>query len=648
MVDFFPLHVHSDCSLLDGLSQPRHIARRCVEANLAGSALTDHGSISGAVGFIDAMTSRGLKPIIGCELYLSDKDPREKDSRKMSHLVVLAKNIKGWLSLVQIVSRANHPDFFYYKPRIDLEHLAEIVDGNIIAFSGHMGSDMANCLFNEPKMAYAATNKQEAGRLLRTDWKTTAINTAERYRNIFGKENFFLEIQLVDRDNLPATLVIADCLREVSDITGIPCVATPDAHYAGPEDAADQRVLLCTGMDTTLAEVNQKIVRAEDVGLGTFFKSRQYHIPDVETMLKYNTEEEIDNSMVIANMCEEYKLASKPRLPKYPCPNNMTSGEYLRQLCKDGWRNKIHLINRVMKKLGISKEEYGARFEKEYAVLTGANLSDYFLIVNDIIRYAISKGQITGSGRGSGAGSLILYLLDVTCVDPLEFDLLFERFYNAGRNTADHVSMPDVDMDFEHDGRELVLQYVRNKFGHDRVAQILTYNRMQGRSALKDVLRVHGACSPAQANKITAPIPSEAEISDELQEMRKADKEAGGDGEASIIQWALENHPKQFSDHCYIDDKGKFQGPLAKQFEQAIRLEGTKRSQSRHPAGVIISNEPLHQVCPLVYDKSSGEYLAGMEMDDLETCGHIKFDFLGVSALDKVRAAQEMLSGKTD
>jgi DNA polymerase-3 subunit alpha len=648
MPKFFPLHVHSHYSLLDGLSKPQQIAKRCEELELEGSALTDHGSLSGTVAFQNAMKKRGKKPILGCEFYISQEEPQKKSNRAMSHLVVLAKNLKGWRQLIKASSQANHPDFYYYKPRLDIENMARFADGNLIAFSGHMGSDLANILFDEPRFAYIASSVDEARKMLKPDWKRDAVRLAQKFESIFGKGNFFIEIQLIDQANLFASQVVAECLREVSTYTRIPPVATPDAHYASKEDALDQRVLLCNKLDITLREVNEKMVRNEDIDLGSFFKSSNYYIPSHDVMASLHTEEEIANSQLIADMCENYDITGKPRLPKYPCPDGMNSGEYLRKLCKEAWRGKQDLINQVCIKRGWTSAHYGSRFENEYTVLTEAGLADYFLIVNDIIQFARDDGQLVGAGRGSAGGSLILYLLGVTSVDPLEFDLLFERFYNAGRNTADRVSMPDVDMDFEKFGRERVLDYVRDRFGHDRVGQIITFHRMQGRSALKDVLRVHNACSADEMNRITEYIPDENDISDQLEIMREADKEAGGDGEASILQWTLENHPKEMQEWCFIDDKGKLQGPMAKMFAQAIRLEGTKRTQSRHAAGVILSNEPLNEVCPMVYDKSNNEWSVGYEMGDAEDCGHIKFDFLAIATLDKINMTQRQLAGEIE
>ena len=379
------------------------------------------------------------------------------------------------------------------------------------------------------------------------------------------------------------------------------------------------------------------------MGLAAFFRSDNYHIPSLEAMQVMHTDEEINNTMVIADMCEEYDITNKPMLPKFPVPKKMSSEQYLYHLCQEGWTRRKEDINRVIRTSEHTKDEYGDRVKKELDILTEAGLSDYFLIVHDIIREAKERGEIVGAGRGSAAGSLVLYLLGVTEIDPIEYDLIFERFYNAGRNTKDHVSLPDVDMDFEIQNRDKTITYIKEKYGHDKVAQILTFSRMQGRGALKDVLRVHSACGFEEMNRITKWIPDEADISDQLQEMREADKDSGGDGDASIIMWALENNSDELKQWCYIDDNGDLQGSMSKRFEQAIRLEGTKRSQSKHAAGIVVSQQPLNEVAPLVFDKKSKEPIAGMEMGDLEAMGHVKFDILGIALLDKIHGVKRLV-----
>jgi DNA polymerase-3 subunit alpha len=396
--------------------------------------------------------------------------------------------------------------------------------------------------------------------------------------------------------------------------------------------------------NTTLGDISRKIACKINVPLGQFFTQNTYHIPTAEEMMEAgNTEKELEMSCTIADMCEEYELTSPPRLPKFDCPDNLTSMEYLRQLCRDGWQKRWPQIERCIRNSEHNREIYSARFQKEFNVLDKAGLGDYFLIVHDFVQHAYDNDILVGAGRGSAAGSLILYLLGVTHVDPIQYDLLFERFYNAGRNTKDRVSLPDIDMDFEKERRGDIIDYIKGKFGHDRVSQMLTFSRMQGRSSLKDVLRTRNVCDYVQMNRMTDHIPGEEEIADQLQDMKDADKASGGDGEASIIMWALENHKKELKEWAHLDKDGQIQGDMAIYFRQAVALEGTKRSQGKHPAGIVISSDPLRQVCPMVYDARSGDAIAGMEMNDLEAAGHIKFDILGLGLLDKLHGVQNLL-----
>jgi len=645
MNTYFPLHVHSHYSLLDGLAKPLQIANRCKDLGLAGSALTDHGTVAGVISFMDAMKKKELQAIMGCEMYIAPRDATLRDGdRTLHHLVVLAKNLDGWHQLIQATSEANRPEHFYYKPRLDLERLAPYANGNLIAFSGHLGSHLSSCIFSDTNALHNCLTADEAKRFTRSDWVKRTTEEAERLQEIFGKGNFFIEIQLIDSKNMPAMNLLATGLRYVSKQTGIPCIATPDAHYAERADAYDQRTLLCNSLNTNFREINDKLVRGEDIGLATFFKSNNYHIPAYDEMLDSgNTKEELANTLQVASMCEEYKLTGPPMLPQFPCPDNVSSKDYLRQLIDKGWTKRWPKIQHIIDTTHHTEEEYRARLETEFATLTDIGLADYFLIVHDIIDWARKQGQITGAGRGSAAGSLILYLLEATHVDPIEYDLLFERFYNAGRNTADRISLPDVDMDFEIQQRGKVMEYIRERYGIDRVAQMLTFTRLQGRGALKDVLRAHAACSYEEMNRITLHIPDEAEISDQLQAMKELDKKAGGDGEASIIMWALEHNTEELKQWAFLDDDHNIQGPLSKMFEQAIRIEGTKKSQSKHAAGLVIAQEPLAQICPMIYDKSSGEMICGLEMNDLESMGHVKFDILGVALLDKIHGILNLL-----
>ena len=610
MGKYIPLHVHSHYSLLDGLSRPKQIAQRCVDIGVKSCAITDHGNIAGAAQLHSALKSKGIKPILGCELYICEQNAsiKEKANSKLSHFLVLAKNLDGWNTLVKIVSESNKPENFYKKPRLSLDQLSDMIDHNMIGFCGHLGSYLANKIVVDDEII--------------PDWENIGTVEIKKLVDIFG-ENFFLETQLMDKELNPIQVELTECIRKLSKKTGVKIICTPDAHYANQKDAIDQRILLCNNLKTTLPEINRKLSNDEDVPMSTFFVSDKYYILSPEEMQELHTQEEIENTIYIDSLCEDYDINHEPRLP--PFQTETSPDEYLRQLCREGWKKKIG--PKVDKSL---HQKYADRIKYELSILQSAGLSSYFLIVSDIVKYVKSQGWLAGPGRGSAAGCLVSYLIDITSIDPIKHDLIFERFYNAGRNTKGRVSMPDIDIDVPINQREQVIEYIKSKYGSDNVSQMITFNTLKGRGALKDVLRVYGDVSFDEMNQITKNIPDEAKIADELEEMKDEH------GDASIIRWALENRVDNLRNWCYIDKDGELAGPFAKRFEQAMRLEGTKVNQSKHAAGVVITDKKLDVLCPMIYDTKTKQPIAGMEMNDLEYLGIIKFDVLGIAMLDKV------------
>jgi DNA polymerase-3 subunit alpha len=381
-MNYIPLHVHSTYSLLDGLSQPHQIAERCKEINAAACALTDHGNIAGAVKFYSAMKSAGIKPILGCELYICQKDPKiqAKENRSLSHFIVLAQNYQGWVDLIKIVSESNKPEHYYHKPRLDLENLGKFNNGNLLAIVGHLGSLLAEEILDNYE--------------LKPNWKELGINMIEKLKIIF-KDKVFLEAQLIDSENLPVQKILTGAIRELGKVTSTRIICTPDAHYCRKEDAIDQRILLCNNLKTTFPEISRKISHGEDVPLSGFFTSDNYHIPSQEEIRNLHTEEEILNTNYVANLIEDYDILSKPKLPQFKCPQGFNQDEYLRELCRHGWKTKIAPI--------VPKEEqqvYLDRIKYELDVLQGAGLSSYFLIVQDITNYVKGQEWLPGPGRG--------------------------------------------------------------------------------------------------------------------------------------------------------------------------------------------------------------------------------------------------------
>ena len=616
-MNYIPLHVHSMFSLLDGLSKPDQIAERCKEIGATSCALTDHGNIAGAVKFYSAMKKAGIKPILGCELYICNHDPsiKEKDNKELSHFIILAKNYNGWKNLIKIISESNRPDFYYHKPRLDLNTLSKFNKSDMIAITGHLGSTLADTLLDN--------NLQ-----LKNNWVILGTQHIDILNNIFGSDNVFLEVQLMDVENLPVQKILTECIRHLGEITNTKVICTPDAHYCRKEDAVDQRILLCNNLKTTFPEISRKISSNESVPMGCFFNSDNYHILSQEEMSNLHLPQEIKNTNYVASLVEEYEILSRPKLPTFQCPAGYDDAEYLRELCRTGWKEKI--ANTIPKD---QQQVYVDRVKYELDILQGANLSSYFLIVQDIVNYVRSNHWLPGFGRGSAAGCLVSYLIGITGIDPIKYNLLFERFFNAARSD----SMPDIDVDVPINKREDIIQYIKNKYGRDKVSQMVTFNTIKGRGALKDVIRVYGNITFDEMNNITKNIPDESKIADELQEMKEET------GEASIIRWSLENNQDKLREWCFLDENSELQGPLSKRFEQAIRLEGTKSNQSKHAAGIAISAEPLNEICPMVYDSKNDQLIAGMEMQDLEALGVIKLDILGVALLDKMMSVQDLL-----
>lgn len=607
---YIPLHVHSHYSLLDGLSKPDQIAERCKELGISACAITDHGNICGAIQFYQKMKKAKIKPILGIELYICSQDAtiQTKENSELSHMVILCKNLKAWKTLIQIVSKSNSAEYFYYKPRLSLDNLSAFDCKDFICITGHPGSVIADDILEEDH--------------LKSDAELILLNKFKQLQNIFGSDNVYLEAQLIDNEINPIQKILTDFYRKFD----LPIVATCDAHYCRKEDAVDQRILLCNNLKTTFGEINQKLLDNNRFCMDIFFKSDNYHIPSNEEMRHLHTEQELQNTIKIADSIEEYDILSYPKLPPFVCPENLSEHEYLSQL-----------TNKKLKELNLP-DNYRLRLDTELKVLKESKLAGYFLIVQDIISYIKSNNWLPGPGRGSAAGCLTSYLLGITSIDPIKYDLIFERFYNSGRNTSERISMPDIDVDVPIDKRELVIGYIKEKYGIDKVSQMITFNTLKGRGALKEVLRVYGNISFEETNRITEHIPDEAKIADELQEMKEEY------GEASIIRWALENNGDKLRQWCYIDDNNQLAGPLAKRFEQAIRLEGTKCHQSKHAAGVAISSTSLNEICPMIYDSKTGQNIAGLEMADLESLGIVKFDILGVALLDKIMQIRDFLN----
>lgn len=413
-------------SLLDGLGKPDKIANKCVSLGIKSCALTDHGNIAGAVQFYQKLKAQNIKPILGCELYICNDDPsiKTKENAKLSHFLVLAKNLQGWKTLIKIVSESNKPEYFYHKPRLSLDKLAALLDNNIIGICGHLGSTLADVILKD-----------------QTEAINNGLSFIDQMKDMFGKDNFYLETQLFDKEYLTQQQYLTDTIRELSQRTNIKAVCTPDAHYVDQDDAVDQRILLCNNLKTTLSDINTKMLNDQDVPMECFFKSDKYYILSPDEMRDLHLPEEIENTILVDSLIEDYDILSPPKLPKFECPNNLNPDEYLRELCREGWKKRI--APTIPKE---DQQQYVDRIKHELDVLQGAKLSSYFLIVQDIVNYVRNQNWLPGPGRGSCAGCLVSYLIGITDIDPIRYNLLFERFYSAGRNVPEHISFPEFSL----------------------------------------------------------------------------------------------------------------------------------------------------------------------------------------------------------
>lgn len=368
-------------------------------------------------------------------------------------------------------------------------------------------------------------------------------------------------------------------------------------------------------------------------------KAKNWHLEKDVDFLRYYTnnyslqkenEIKIKNDFIkeIVEKCEDYSILGRPSLPKFSCPNGMSEADYMLELCRAGWTKKCK------KPLPHPIASYVSRIKSESAVIQKAKLEGYFLIVQDYVNWAKNKGWLIGEGRGSAAGCLLSYLLNITNLDPLEYGLLFERFYNDGRNTEDKVALPDIDVDFPPDKREEVIEYIKSKYGGEYTCQVATFGSLQGRGALKEVLRVHDVFDNKKLDEITKKLPQKDKISDKLEEEQ----------EVSIIRWTLRNEPKNLEDMVTMDDDGNLSGELARYFKEAIEIESTYKTYGKHASALVVSGDRLDEVCPMIREKNGNELIAGIEYTALEKMGLPKLDILGTTVLKKLMGVQELLS----
>lgn len=563
-MEFAHLHVHTEYSLLDGSNKINEYVARVKELGMNSAAITDHGVMFGCIDFYKAAKAAGIKPVLGCEVYVApgsrfDKETGHAEDRYY-HLVLLAENNQGYQNLMKIVSKG-FVDGFYYKPRVDLELLQEYHEG-IIALSACLAGEVAR---NVTRGMYEE-----------------AKSAAFRYREIFGEGNFFLELQ---DHGIPQQRLVNQQLLRMSQETGIELVATNDVHYTYSSDAEAHDILLCVQTGKRLQDEDRMR-----------YEGGQYYVKspeEMEELFPYALEA-LANTQKIADRCNVDIEFGVTKLPKFDVPAPFTSWEYLNKLCYEG------LEERYTENLDALKE----RLEYELGVIQKMGYVDYFLIVWDFIKFARDHDIMVGPGRGSAAGSLVSYTLGITKLDPIKYDLLFERFLNPER-----VSMPDIDVDFCFERRQEVIDYVVRKYGKDRVVQIVTFGTMAARGVIRDVGRVMDL-PYAQCDTIAKMIPNELNIT---------------------IDKALSMNPELRN--LYQSDE-----TVKKLIDMSKRLEGLPRHTSMHAAGVVISQKSVDEYVPLSR-ASDGSIVTQFTMTTLEELGLLKMDFLGLRTLTVIQNA---------
>lgn len=567
-MSFTHLHVHTEYSLLDGSSKIKELIHQTKELGMDSIAITDHGAMYGVIDFYKAARTEGIKPIIGCEIYVTTGSRFDKDSRKGEHryyhLVLLAENNTGYHNLMKIVSRG-FTEGFYYKPRVDYEVLERYSEG-LIALSACLAGEVAT--------------------YIREDHYEKAKETALRLQDIFGKEHFFLELQ---DHGISEQTKVNTALLQMSKETGIELVATNDIHYTYKEDAEAHDILLCiqTG----------KKVQDED---RMRYEGGQYYLKSPEEMQRLfpYAAQALENTGKIAQRCNVEIVFGEQKVPKYEVPQGYTAVSYLTHLCEEGIKRRYPDVTKELRE----------RLEYELKTIENMGYVDYFLIVWDFIHYAKENGIAVGPGRGSAAGSIVAYCLEITDIDPIRYQLLFERFLNPER-----VSMPDIDVDFCYERRQEVIDYVVRKYGKEQVVQIITFGTMAARAVIRDVGRVLDI-PYAKVDSISKMVPNELNIT--------IDK-------ALKMSPDLKKIYTQDRETQYLIDMSK-------------RLEGLPRHASMHAAGVVIGKTAIDEYVPLATGADNA-VVTQFTMTTIEELGLLKMDFLGLRTLTVIQDAEKMV-----
>lgn len=621
-----PLHNHSHYSLLKSTFSPTDLVKHAKKLGYTSCALTDYGSISGVPEFLKAAKKEKIKPIVGVDLNVDG-----------GNCILIAKNKNGWKKLLKIITWANEPGHFHGRPTITSarlqKELGEQIGEDLICITGFLGSEVANCILKDVVKAYEANTYEDVKNIVNEKWVEQCSNIINNIRAMFGPNNIFLSSSNLNK-NIPAEKLVCDGVRYLGSKLNIPCVATNNCHYLKKDiEAVDHKLLLCIEMQTTFKNVEEEVKKYKDREIQLFFLDGCFHLPSPREFEENFKPEEISNSDKVGELCEPFDIFGEPRLPKFPCPDGVSSDDYFTQLCREGWKKRIQNTIPLQDQC-----IYSDRVKMELDVLKRAGLSDQFLITWDFIKFLREQGDLVGAGRGSAAGCLVSYLLEIVQIDAIKYKLIFSRFYNEGRNTKDHRSLADIDVDVPVKARHKVVEYLVNKYGRNRTGQCQTFGRLMGKGILREVLRIHEACGHSQITSITENFEEEAKLAAHLQEM------ADNGEKESIIVWSLRHQASDFKQWCELDKEGNYTGEYAQYFAQAARLEGVLKSTGTHAAAVVISADDMVENCPFVNAKNSEFPLVGFEYEYVEAIGIPKFDVLGLAALDKLQMIQRLVS----
>ena len=586
MSGFVHLHNHTDYSLLDGAGSATKYVKKAKELGMTAIGITDHGNMFGVMPFYHACKKAGIQPVIGCEFYIcpEGRTLKGEEYRKSFHLVLFAMNDRGYHNLMELNSIA-WIEGFYQKPRIDHQCLEAHSEGLIC---------LSACLAGEIPQLLLSGNEEKA------------YERALWYKNIFG-DRYYIEIQ---NHFIEDEIRVLPMLKKLASDLDIPLVATNDVHYPAKDDARAHEILLCIGTKGNLDDSNHFRFPNDEF----FMKSRE----EMETLFA-DVPSALENSAVIAERCKFDIFFPKGLLPDVDCPEGFDSAaDYMKSLASEGLKKRYP-------EYGIDREKsdlLDERLNHELSVILRMGFEGYFLIVRDYIHWAKTHGIPVGPGRGSGAGSLVAYCLEITAVDPIKHDLLFERFLNP-----DRVSLPDFDIDFSNEGRQQVIDYVTEKYGFYRVGRIATFGTLKPKQVVSDVARVLGL-DFATSKKITSLIPDTVEEEDEEEETTKKID--------ATLQLALDNTPELRE---YRDMGGKFE----LLFDSALRLEGLARHVSTHACGIVIGKTDLKDYVPLYFDSKTNSIATQYDKKYIEDCGLVKMDFLGLKTLSLLEKCQNMV-----